>query len=132
MPTHVSSLLAPSSGLAASLQPPLVSDDGPVGRVDHGGVVDGGEVAVGQVKLVEPQQSWPDGFDLHVGKVLADAAVAAWRADEVGGVGEQKVQLIVYYDILLLRNSRGNGNAANAAVTVIISRQQVKQEAKCS
>lgn len=56
-------------------------------RVDHGGVVDGGEVAVGQVKLVEPQQSGPDGFDLHVGKVLANAAVAAWRADE-GGRGE--------------------------------------------
>lgn len=55
-------------------------------RVDHGGVVDGGEVAVGQVKLVEPQQSRPDGFDLHVGKVLADAAVAAWRADERKGV----------------------------------------------
>lgn len=74
--------MSPSSGGAASLQPPLVSDDRPVRRVDHGGVVDGGEVAVGQVKLVEPQQSRPDGFDLHVGKVLADAAVAAWRADE--------------------------------------------------
>lgn len=67
----------PSSGCAASLQPPLVSDDGLVRCVDHGGVVDGGEVAVGQVKLVEAQQSRPDGFDLHVGKVLADAAVAA-------------------------------------------------------
>lgn len=107
------------------MQPPLVSDDGPVGRVDHGGVVDGGEVAVGQVKLVEPQQSRPDGFDLHVGKVLADAAVAAWRADEVGGGGRRKKDQLIYYNILLLRNSRGKGNAAKAAVTVIISRQQV-------
>lgn len=62
----------------ASLQPPLVSDDGPVWRVDHGGVVDGWKVAVGQVEFIEPQQSRPDGFDLHVCKVLADAAVAAW------------------------------------------------------
>lgn len=48
-----------------------------MGRVDHGGVVDGGEVTVHQVKLVHAQQSRPDGFDLDVGKVLPDAAVAS-------------------------------------------------------
>lgn len=61
-----------------SLAPPLVSDDGVVGRVDHRGVVDGGEVTVHQVKFVHAQQGWPDGFDLDVGKVLPDATVPAW------------------------------------------------------
>ena len=45
--------------------------------VNHGGVVDGGEVSVHQLKVVHAQQSRPDGFDLHVGKVLSDAAMAA-------------------------------------------------------
>lgn len=62
---------------ALSLRPPLVSDDGVVRGVDHRGVVDGGEMAIHQVKLVHAQQSGPDGFDLDVGKVLPDATVAA-------------------------------------------------------
>lgn len=45
--------------------------------VDHGGVVDGGELAVHQVKVIEAQHGRPDGFDLYVGEVLPDAAMAA-------------------------------------------------------
>lgn len=57
--------------------PPLVSDDRVVGGVDHRGVVDGGKITIHQVKFVHAQQSRPDGFNLDVGKVLPDAAVAA-------------------------------------------------------
>lgn len=48
-----------------------------MGGVDHRGVVDGGEITIHQVKLVHAQQSGPDGFDLDVGEVLPDAAVAS-------------------------------------------------------
>lgn len=50
-----------------------------MGGVNHGGVVDCGEVAVHQVKVVQAQHGGPDGLDLHVGKVLPDATVTAWR-----------------------------------------------------
>lgn len=52
--------------------------------VNHRGVVNGGEVSVHQLKVVHAQQSRPDGFDLHVGKVLPDAAMAAWGEDKGG------------------------------------------------
>jgi len=56
--------------------PAAVSDDRVVGRVDHGGEVDGGEVAVHQVKLELADQRGQDGLQLHVRKALADAAMA--------------------------------------------------------
>lgn len=65
------------SGVGTSRLSSLVSDDGVVRGVDHGGVVDGGELAVHQVKVIEAQHSRPDGFDLDVGEVLPDAAMAA-------------------------------------------------------
>lgn len=57
--------------------PPLVSDDGVVWGMDHGCVVDCGEVAIDQVKFEKAQHGRPDGLDLNVGKVLPDAAVTA-------------------------------------------------------
>lgn len=65
------------SGVGTSRLSPLVPDDGVVRGVDHGGVVDGGELAVHQVKVIEAQHGRPDGFDLYVGEVLPDAAMAA-------------------------------------------------------
>lgn len=56
---------------------PLVSDDGVVRGVNHGCVVDCGEVTIDQVELVKAQHGRPDGLDLNVGKVLPDAAVTA-------------------------------------------------------
>lgn len=67
----------PSRRRRPSRRPPPVPDDGVVRRVDHGAVVDGGEVSVHQLKLVRAQQRGPDGFDLDVGEVLSDAAMAA-------------------------------------------------------
>lgn len=67
-----------------SLFPLLVSDDGVVGCVNHCGVVDRGEISVPQVKVVHAQQSGPDGFDLDVGEVLSDAAMAACGAEGKG------------------------------------------------
>ena len=47
-------------------------------RVDHGGEVDGGEVAVHQVKLILAHHGGQDGLQLHVRKVLPDASMATW------------------------------------------------------
>jgi hypothetical protein len=52
-----------------------VADNGFLGRMDHGGVVDIGEVSVDEVKPVATEQSGPDGLDLHVGERLPNAAV---------------------------------------------------------
>ncbi len=59
--------------------PPCVSDDGVVWRVDHGRVVHGGEVSLHQLEVVQPQHSRPDGFNLNVGEVFSDTAVATCR-----------------------------------------------------
>lgn len=50
--------------------------------VNHGGVVDRGEVAVDQIELVEAQHGGPDGLDLNVGKVFSYAAMPAWGRRE--------------------------------------------------
>lgn len=57
--------------------PPLVSDDGVVRRVNHGSVVDGGEIPVHQVEVIHAQHRGPDGLDLYVSEVLPDAAMSA-------------------------------------------------------
>ncbi len=59
--------------------PPCVSDDGVVWRVDHGRVVHGGEVSLHQLEVVQPQHSRPDGFNLNVGEVFSNTAVATCR-----------------------------------------------------
>ena len=62
-----------------SVRPAAVSDDGVVWRVDHGGEVDGGEVAVHQVKLIRAHHGRQDGLQLHVRKVFTDAAMATCK-----------------------------------------------------
>lgn len=59
--------------------PACVLDHGVVGGVDHGGVVDGGEISVHQLEVEGSQHEGPDGLDLHVGEVLTDTPVATWR-----------------------------------------------------
>ena len=61
------------------MSPAAVSDDWVVWRVDHCGEVDGGEVAVYQVKLILAHHGGQDGLQLHVRKVLPDAAMATWN-----------------------------------------------------
>ena len=52
--------------------------------MDHGLVVDPGEVAIDQLKLEDPEHDRPDGLDLDVGKVLADASMATRTEGHVG------------------------------------------------
>lgn len=47
--------------------------------MDHCGVIYGWEIVIDQVKLVQAKQSGPNGLNLHISKVLSDAAVTAWK-----------------------------------------------------
>lgn len=49
--------------------------------VDHGGVVDGGEISVHQIEVIQTQYCGPDGLDLDVGKVLSNAAMTTWEVE---------------------------------------------------
>lgn len=64
--------------------PAFIPDDGIKRGVDHGLVVDPGEVAIDQLKLKDPEHDWPDGLDLDVGKVLADASMATRTEGHIG------------------------------------------------